>query len=232
MSAGVTSAGVMTAGVMTAPAIGPAAAPLLGTPAGWGGVEGPVGFEPTTRGLKVPCSAPELRAREGRLYPTEGPPRSRPYNRGVTRYYSIDDANARIPELRVVLERLRDERDALVTLRDLAVERLGRVQAAAGSRRGGTVDDDTLADLAAGDPELRRIRLRMQGLIDQMQADVTRLDDEDVVLRDIPTGLIDLPALDVGQPIWLCWRLGEDEVAWWHDQDSGYDGRRPLSELG
>ena len=150
----------------------------------------------------------------------------------MTRYYSIDDADQRIPELRGVLERLRDQREALVSLRDLAVERLGRVQAAAGSRGGGTVDDETLADLAAGDPELRRIRLRMQGLIDQMQADVTRLDEDDIVLRDIPTGLIDLPALVAGRPIWLCWRLGEDEVAWWHDHDSGYAGRRPLSELG
>lgn len=161
----------------------------------------------------------------------EGLPVPRPYNRWVTRYYTIDEANGRIAELREVLERLRDEREALVELRDLAVQRLARVQAATGSSGGPTVDDEALADLAAGDPELRRIRLRMQGLIDQMQADVGRLDEENIVLRDIPTGLIDLPALVSGRPVWLCWRLGEDDLAWWHGHDDGYAGRRPLAEL-
>ncbi len=150
----------------------------------------------------------------------------------MTRYYTIDDANARIAELREVLERLRDQREALVALRDLAVERLAGVQSAAGPPAGRALDDETLADLAARDPELRRIRLRMQGLIDQMQADVTRLDEVEVVLRDIPTGLVDLPALVAGRPVWLCWRLGEGDIAWWHDHDDGYDGRRPLAELG
>jgi hypothetical protein len=71
----------------------------------------------------------------------------------------------------------------------------------------------------------------MQGLIDQMQAGVARLVEMDITLRDISTGLIDFPALVAGRPIWLCWRLGEAEVANWHPHDAGFDARLPLSEL-
>jgi hypothetical protein len=82
------------------------------------------------------------------------------------------------------------------------------------------------------DPEATRlIRLRMQGVIDQMQAAVAELDAWDIVLRDIPTGLVDFPALVNGRQVWLCWRLGEDAVEWWHELATGVAGRKPLIEL-
>jgi hypothetical protein len=78
---------------------------------------------------------------------------------------------------------------------------------------------------------MRLMRLRMQGLIDQMQAGVTRLVERDVTLREIETGLIDFPALANGRLIWLCWRLGEAEVDWWHELGDGFTGRRRLADL-
>ena len=47
----------------------------------------------------------------------------------------------------------------------------------------------------------------MAGIVSQMEAAVQQLDDWDVTLRDIGSGLIDFPALANGRPIWLCWRL-------------------------
>jgi hypothetical protein len=52
-----------------------------------------------------------------------------------------------------------------------------------------------------------------------------------VTLREIETGLIDFPALANGRQIWLCWRLGEGEVEWWHELDDGFGGRRRLADL-
>jgi hypothetical protein len=148
----------------------------------------------------------------------------------VTRFYTIDAANERLPDVRDQLERLRDQRAELVGLRDLALERLQAVRTAAGVDAG-TLDEDAEAGLANGDAELRAIRLRMQGVIDQMQAAVVRLDEWDVTLRDIETGLIDFPALASGRQVWLCWRLGEGPVEWWHELTTGVVGRRPLIEL-
>lgn len=134
------------------------------------------------------------------------------------RFYGIDEANEQLVEVRPLLERLAAQRLDLIRLRDRAVT--------AGSGASSTADasDDT-------DEELRNLRLRMQGIIDQMQAAVTRIDALDIVLRDIETGLIDFPALVAGRQVWLCWRLGEDDVAWWHELSSGFGARRPFSEL-
>ena len=126
----------------------------------------------------------------------------------MSRYYAIDEANAALPEVERILAALRDQREELIALRD-------RVVAAS------PPDDETPTDDAA--EKIRLLRLGMQGLIDQMQAGVARLVELDITLRDISTGLIDFPALVSGRPIWLCWRLGEDDVAHWHSVDEGFD---------
>jgi hypothetical protein len=52
--------------------------------------------------------------------------------------------------------------------------------------------------------------------------------DRGIVVRDIEQGLIDFPGLRGGRQIYLCWRLGEDAVNFWHDRDTGFAGRQPL----
>ena len=134
----------------------------------------------------------------------------------MSHFYGIDEANGLLPEVDRILAALRDQRAELIELRD-------RVVAAS------PPDDETPS---AGVAErIRLLRLGMQGLIDQMQAGVARLVELDITLRDISTGLIDFPALVSGRPIWLCWRLGEGDIAHWHPLDEGFESRRPLSEL-
>ncbi|MCJ7710194.1 MAG: DUF2203 domain-containing protein, partial [Chloroflexi bacterium] len=134
--------------------------------------------------------------------------------------------NRLVPDLAVVVTRLRDERADLVGLRD-----------AYRNREGALVEDlmaeEPMArgDAEGDDPELRRLRLRMRGLVDQMQADAAWLDERGIFLRDIPTGLLDFPALVSGRQAWLCWRLGEERVGFWHDTHEGFAGRRPLATL-
>ncbi len=143
------------------------------------------------------------------------------YNRGVSRFYALDDANALVPEMAEVVGRLRDQRDELVGLRDTYRDRES------------IVVGEMIADApdTEDDAELRRLRLRMRGIVDQMQADVAWLDERSIVLRDISSGLLDFPALVSGRQVWLCWRLGEDAVGFWHGHDEGFAGRRPLANL-
>ena len=123
-----------------------------------------------------------------------------------------------VPEITTVVQRLRDLRDEVAALRDAYLMR----EQARAVGTGAAPEDD---------PELRRLRLRTRGLVDQMQADAAWLDERDIVLRDISTGLLDFPAEADGRPIWLCWRLGEPSVAAWHAQEDGFAGRRPIEEL-
>ena len=47
-------------------------------------------------------------------------------------------------------------------------------------------------------------------------------------LKHVDQGLIDFPALREGREVYLCWRLGEPTIGWWHDLDTGFAGRQPL----
>ena len=128
-------------------------------------------------------------------------------------YYDLDAANGRIGELRPLLEGLVRDRDGIAdTKREL--EQL--------------VESNGSDEHAA---ELARHRERIGATIREMETAVRTIDEWGITLRDIGTGLVDFPALVNGRPVWLCWKLGEDDIAWWHEMDAGIDGRKPLIEL-
>ena len=129
------------------------------------------------------------------------------------RYYDLDAANARLFTVRPLLEALRADRDE-VAREQLAIARLQDAS-------------DGAASIAERDQREAAIR----DAVGRMQHLVAQLVEWDVTLRDIGTGLIDFPALANGRPVWLCWRLGEDDVQLWHRQDEGFANRKPISEL-
>jgi hypothetical protein len=131
----------------------------------------------------------------------------------VTRYYDIEDANERLTELRPLLEQLRDDRDAVAA-----------AQAELVRFRGSNGNASHVAELKEREDSIRVIVRRMERAVAQIDA-------WDVTLRDITTGLIDFAALASGRPIWLCWRLGEGDIGWWHEVNAGFSSRRPLAEL-
>jgi hypothetical protein len=131
----------------------------------------------------------------------------------VANFYEIDDANARLTELRPLLESLRSDRD---TIADAQAE-LIRFRATNGNTQHAS--------------ELRKRQDDIREIVRRMEQAVGQIEEWDVTLRDIQSGLIDFPALASGRPIWLCWRLGEGDIEWWHEQDDGFGGRRPLTEL-
>jgi hypothetical protein len=144
----------------------------------------------------------------------------------MSRFYDIDAANATISQLDEIVAVLGAQRAELVRLRDDAL--------GAGSRGDGApaiVSTPTGSGEAPISSDLRLARLRMQGLIDQMAAGVARIDALGLTLRDIERGLVDFPALVSGRQVWLCWQPGESSIGWWHDLETGFDGRRPLAEL-
>jgi hypothetical protein len=134
----------------------------------------------------------------------------------MTRFFDVDTANGALTEVAPLLATLADQRNELIRLRD-------RTLAARSPSVGGAEDVDP--------EEARRLRLRMQGVIDQMSAAVARIDSLGITLRDIERGLIDFPALASGRQVWLCWQLGETDVAHWHELETGFGSRRPLIEL-
>ncbi len=55
------------------------------------------------------------------------------------------------------------------------------------------------------------------------------LENTGVVVKSIEEGLLDFPSKRFDEEIWLCWKFGEKEIKFWHEKDSGFQGRKPIS---
>ena len=119
------------------------------------------------------------------------------------RLYTVEEANAMLPDLRETLEAMRTARAVVMA----NAERVRGSVAGNGGGRESTAYSEALALL---------------------KRETERLSAESVLLRDVETGLVDFPSERDGQPMFLCWKLGEDEVGFWHPIDTGIAGRRPL----
>ena len=59
---------------------------------------------------------------------------------------------------------------------------------------------------------------------------IQQIKDLGVLLKDAEKGLCDFPYIKGGRLVYLCWQLGEDNIQYWHDVESGFAGREPLDE--
>ena len=66
---------------------------------------------------------------------------------------------------------------------------------------------------------------------ERLDALVHRILDTGAQIKDIDTGLLDFSALKDGREVYLCWQYGEGEIAFWHEMDAGYAGRRPIDNF-
>ena len=121
------------------------------------------------------------------------------------RLYSVGDANELLPYLS----------PALVELREM-FEEAARIRAAIAQ-----------ASMTNGGSQNREEEQRILGRVAEL---LDRLRGWEIELRDVSTGLVDFPTIIDGERAWLCWRLGEPEVNYWHGVDEGFVGRRPIGE--
>ncbi len=126
----------------------------------------------------------------------------------MARLFTLEEANALLPQLRALLTELRQAVEELIAL-ESAAEPSGEVR-----RNGHHTGGDTV--------ERQR---RLQGSVTRLVGEVQALEVE---LKDPRTGLIDFSSRRDGQVVHLCWKLDEPEVAFWHPLDTGFAGRQPI----
>ena len=124
-----------------------------------------------------------------------------------SRHYSLAEASALLPEVAELIERMRSARDRLGD-----AEARAALAAAGGSNGGG-----------------RAGRTVLEGFLELREAMIW-LREREIVLRDLDRGLVDSPAPRGGSEVYLCWQQGEDQIAFWHEPDAGFAGRRPLDD--
>jgi hypothetical protein len=131
------------------------------------------------------------------------------------KHYTVAQANASLPLVRAIV------RDITEMYRDLRErqERLSRVQSGPRASPGDAYQEELQQIEAALERDQARIL--------ECEAELASLDIE---LKDYRVGLIDFPSLRDGREVYLCWRLGEPAVAFWHELDAGFAGRQQIQE--
>ena len=73
-----------------------------------------------------------------------------------------------------------------------------------------------------------RVRSEHNRLISRIKDAVDRIHATGCVVKDLDAGLLDFPAILKNEAVYLCWRVGEDRIRFYHRQDEGFAGRKPI----
>ena len=76
--------------------------------------------------------------------------------------------------------------------------------------------------------ELQAARERVARHADRINRYLLELESVGCVFKGFEAGLVDFYSLREDRPIFLCWRLGEERITYWHEIDSGFTGRQPI----
>ncbi len=136
------------------------------------------------------------------------------------RYFTLPEANGMIPELESRFWRMLQLHAQIRSTH----ERLEEADFA---------PEDEDFDLAPEGADMTVIHdlAELRALMDALRSDLDELHRAGCIVKDITSGLVDWYAQKDGREVLLCWKLGEKSIAFWHELEAGYAGRRPISEL-
>jgi hypothetical protein len=125
----------------------------------------------------------------------------------ATKYFTVEEANALLPQITPMLKMLSEVYQAITVT-------AGEIEPYVAQRVGGN----------GGHPEGGKFILQLE----QLSQGIARVQSFGCLIKDIGSGLIDFPSLRDGREVYLCFRLGEEKIEFWHDTDTGFAGRQPL----
>jgi hypothetical protein len=126
----------------------------------------------------------------------------------MERVFTLGEANSLIPELENLLLQIRSARRYLQSIQPEIQKARDQAEPNGGSAQG---------------------PLYLKGLEYIIQR-LEKIQEMGVLVKDLERGLCDFPFMRDGDMVYLCWKLGEPEIQWWHALDTGFAGRQPLGD--
>jgi hypothetical protein len=131
----------------------------------------------------------------------------------MERTFTLDEANAAVVQLRPVVEQMVEHGRRLVAAQRRQAQLVTRI-----AGNGGDLQPSDLREVAAA----------IQAEADAIAECAERINDAGAQIKSLEEGLLDFPSTRDGEDILLCWKLGEDEIQYFHGPDEGFVGRKPL----
>ncbi len=73
---------------------------------------------------------------------------------------------------------------------------------------------------------------QLNGEVSNLYKGIEQLEDMGIMIKSVDEGLLDFPSMRFDEEVWLCWKLGETEIKFWHNKEEGFMGRKPLAPRG
>jgi hypothetical protein len=131
----------------------------------------------------------------------------------MPRTFTPEEANEALVELRPIVERLVQHRRNLTAAQVQQAELVTRIA--------GNGGDMVPSDLHEAADTIQREAAAISECAERINA-------VGAEVKSLEEGLLDFPARRGDEVVLLCWKLGEDEIHYWHRVDEGFGGRKPL----
>ena len=129
----------------------------------------------------------------------------------IKRYFTIDEAEEILPKVERILRMTIKLNKALDLLSSIEIE----------------VYDDDYDNLK----RITKLNKHFHKLSYEFYINIEKIEDIGCIIKDLEIGIIDFYSEFEGREIFLCWKFGEKKIKFWHEFDSGYEGRRPIFDL-
>ncbi len=127
------------------------------------------------------------------------------------KYFTLDEANNILPQIKLLVEEIVEKRTKLY-------EEMDKFE---------NMDENGTDDILE--------TMYLKSSIKQLNKEITELieiiESFGAMVKGLDPFLVDFPSEHKGNPILLCWKEGEEKIEFWHDLNSGFMGRKPISEL-
>lgn len=130
------------------------------------------------------------------------------------KYFNRQEAEELLPVIEPSLEQAQERKRVMDDLDQELSQAVAKIMVLGGSI-------PPYSDLARKKAERDQSKSKMLEAINKIQ-------ETGCVVKDLDQGLVDFPSLLKGEEVYLCWKLGEERIAYWHGIHEGFKGRKPL----
>jgi hypothetical protein len=124
----------------------------------------------------------------------------------VARYFTVEEARSALESIRPMMEEIQSIRAKILARQP---------------------DEWPLVEKTAGNGGSREASRLVQEF-DRLDRLVHFIQGAGAIFKDLNLGLIDFPAWREEHEVYLCWKYGEEQLAYWHEIDAGFAGRQPI----
>jgi len=127
----------------------------------------------------------------------------------MPRYFTLQEANETLSIVRPLMDEVQSIRQKILEIQPEAWPAIAKSAGNGGNRALSNMVQD----------------------FERFDALIHRIQETDVLIKDVNLGLLDFPALKDGREVYLCWQYGEGEIAFWHEVEAGFAGRQPIESF-